>query len=67
MIGEPYLNINCEHLKKFDADLYRQLLCYPQEVIPTFDIAIEEILKKYPDNNSEQQIQVELLNIGFSF
>ncbi|KAK2139227.1 hypothetical protein LSH36_1925g00028, partial [Paralvinella palmiformis] len=35
MIGEPFLNISATHLKKFDANLYRQLICYPKEVIPT--------------------------------
>jgi len=27
---EPFLNIDCAHLRQFDADLYRQLICYPQ-------------------------------------
>lgn len=28
--GEPFLNVNCEHIKSFDTNLYRQLICYPQ-------------------------------------
>ncbi|CAM5090227.1 unnamed protein product [Eretmochelys imbricata] len=31
MVGEPFLNINCDHLRSFDTNLYRQLICYPQE------------------------------------
>ena len=27
---EPYFDVNCLHLKDFDTDLYRQLVCYPQ-------------------------------------
>uniref|UniRef100_H2ZKX4 DNA replication licensing factor MCM4 n=1 Tax=Ciona savignyi TaxID=51511 RepID=H2ZKX4_CIOSA len=27
---EPFFEVNCSHLKAFDADLYRQLICYPQ-------------------------------------
>ena len=27
---EPYFDVDCTHLKSFDADLYRQLICYPQ-------------------------------------
>lgn len=30
VVGEPVLNVNCGHIQAFDADLYRQLICYPQ-------------------------------------
>jgi len=47
-------------LKTFDADLYRQLICYPQEVIPTFDMAVNEVFfDKYPDAQLQHQIQVQ--------
>ncbi|KAK3086222.1 hypothetical protein FSP39_015423 [Pinctada imbricata] len=63
LIGEPFLNINCEHLKEFDSDLYRQLVNYPQEVIPTFDMAVNEMFfEKYPDSALEHQIQVRPFN-----
>lgn len=62
-IGEPFLNINCEHLREFDADLYRQLINYPQEVIPTFDMAVNEMFfDKYPATILEHQIQVRPYN-----
>nr|CAB3263693.1 DNA replication licensing factor MCM4 [Phallusia mammillata] len=60
---DPYLDVNCAHLKTFDADLYRQLICYPQEVIPTFDMAINEMFfAKYPDIALSHQIQVKPFN-----
>lgn len=63
VIGEPFLNINCEHLREFDADLYRQLINYPQEVIPTFDMAVNEMFfDKYPAAILEHQIQVRPYN-----
>ncbi|XP_014374267.1 DNA replication licensing factor MCM4 isoform X1 [Alligator sinensis] len=63
MVGEPFLNVNCEHLRSFDANLYRQLVCYPQEVIPTFDMAANEIFfDRYPDSILEHQIQVRPYN-----
>ena len=63
LIGEPFLNFNCRHLKDFDADLYRQLVAYPQEVIPTFDMAVNELFfTKYADTNLEHQIQVRPYN-----
>lgn len=62
-LEEPFLNINCAHLKTFDDALYRQLICYPQEVIPTFDMAINEMFfEKYPAAILEHQIQVRPFN-----
>lgn len=34
VVGDPVLNVNCLHVQSFDAELYRQLICYPQ-VTPT--------------------------------
>jgi DNA replication licensing factor MCM4 len=63
LIGDPFLDINSSHLKQFDADLYRQLMSYPQEVIPTFDMAVNELFfNKYPDTQLEHQIQVRPFN-----
>ncbi|NWU19750.1 MCM4 factor, partial [Dyaphorophyia castanea] len=63
MVGEPFLNVNCDHLRSFDENLYRQLICYPQEVIPTFDMAANEIFfDHYPDSILEHQIQVRPYN-----
>jgi len=62
-IAEPFLNINCGHLKEFDAELYRQLLCYPQEVIPTFDMAVNEMFfERFANATLEHQIQVRPYN-----
>uniref|UniRef100_A0A4W4FEC8 DNA replication licensing factor MCM4 n=1 Tax=Electrophorus electricus TaxID=8005 RepID=A0A4W4FEC8_ELEEL len=59
VVGEPVLNVNCGHVQAFDADLYRQLICYPQEVIPTFDMAVNELFfDRFPDSILEHQIQV---------
>ncbi|XP_013418456.1 DNA replication licensing factor mcm4-A-like isoform X2 [Lingula anatina] len=63
LIGEPYLNFNCEHLRQFDPDLYRQLVCYPQEVIPTFDMAVNELFfSRHQDVQLPHQIQVRPYN-----
>lgn len=63
-VGEPFLNVNCLHLKKFDDLFYRQLINYPQEVIPTFDMAINQMFfDRYPDATLEHQIQVRPYNV----
>ena len=41
-LEDPFLNLDCHHLYEFDADLYRKLVNYPQEVIPIFDMAVNE-------------------------
>ncbi|XP_067887910.1 DNA replication licensing factor MCM4 [Heterodontus francisci] len=63
LVGEPFLNVNSSHLKTFDPELYRQLICYPQEVIPTFDMAVNELFfERFPDTLLEHQIQVRPYN-----
>jgi len=60
----PYINIDCKHLKSYHGNLYRQLICYPQEVIPTFDMAINELFnEKHPGTILEHQIQVRTFNV----
>lgn len=60
---DPFLNMNSAHLKTFDDALYRQLICYPQEVIPTFDMAINEMFfEMHPAAILEHQIQVRPFN-----
>ena len=56
---EPYLNVSCEHLQQFCPELYRQLVQYPQEVIPTFDQCINELFQeRFSDVTLQHQIQV---------
>ncbi|XP_063694403.1 DNA replication licensing factor mcm4-A-like [Bolinopsis microptera] len=60
---EPYLNISCEHLQQFCPELYRQLVQYPQEVIPTFDQCINEVFQeRFSDVTLQHQIQVRPYN-----
>ncbi|XP_011313071.1 DNA replication licensing factor MCM4 [Fopius arisanus] len=64
-LEEPYLNINCAHLESFDEQFYQQLICYPQEVIPTMDMAANEMFfEKFPAAVLEHQIQVRPFNVA---
>lgn len=57
------MNVNCGHIETFDANLYRQLVCYPQEVIPALDAAVNEMyFERYPADTLEHQIQVRPFN-----
>ena len=42
-LEEPHMNINASHVKAFHEDLYRQLICYPQEVMN------DMFFEKFPD------------------
>lgn len=60
---EPFLNVNCQHLETFDGSLYKQLVSYPQEIIPVFDMCVNEMFyEKYPAAVLEHQIQVRPFN-----
>ncbi|KPJ09565.1 DNA replication licensing factor MCM4 [Papilio machaon] len=62
-LEEPFLDVDCEHVKTFDAKLHRQLVCYPQEVVPAFDVAVNQLFfEKYPAAILEHQIQVRPYN-----
>ncbi|XP_043511866.1 DNA replication licensing factor MCM4 [Frieseomelitta varia] len=64
-LEEPYLNVNCAHIKTFDEVLYQQLVSYPQEVIPTLDMAANELFfEKFPAAVLEHQIQVRPFNVA---
>jgi len=60
---QPFLNVDCIHLKSHSRELYRQLIAYPQEVIPTFDMAVNELFfKEYPSVSLTHQIQIRTFN-----
>ena len=59
LLEVPFLNVDSSHLHRYNSELYSQLVRYPQEVIPTFDMATNELFAKlYPDTILEHQIQV---------
>jgi len=63
LVESPYLDLDCAHLRSHSADLYRKLICYPQEVVPTFDLAVNTIFtKKYEKVVLDHQIQVKPFN-----
>merc|ERR1719435_555206 len=59
---EPFLALNCAHIQLFDEDLYRQLVCYPQEVIPALDMAVNEVFFQKFTTDLRHQIQVRPFN-----
>ena len=61
-LEDPFLNVNCDHLRQYNQELYGQLVRYPQEVIPTFDMGTNELFQHlYPDTCLEHQIQVSIM------
>jgi len=63
VLETPFLAVNCSHVQEFCPDLYRQLLAYPQEVIPALDMATNEMFfEKFPETVLDHQIQVRPFN-----
>lgn len=63
-LESPFLNVNCSHIHEFDENLYRQMVAYPQEVIPVFDMATNELFHElYPEAQLPHQVNVRPYNV----
>ncbi|KAF4524741.1 hypothetical protein B566_EDAN013810 [Ephemera danica] len=63
MLEDPFVNVNCAHLKSFCPELLAQLVRYPQEVIPILDMAVNEMFfERNPAAQLEHQIQIRPFN-----
>ncbi len=56
-------NLDCTNLYEYDPDLYKQLILYPQELIPIFDIEVNTIAADNAMDDAEPRIQVRSLYI----
>lgn len=62
--NEPYLTINCAHLREYNPSLYRQMVYYPTEMIQIFDMGANEVFQDlYPEEAADIQISVRPFNI----
>ena len=58
------INLNCNNLFQFDPELYRELVNYPSDLIPLFDLVIHHIREKtFPDQQSDERIQIRAYNL----
>lgn len=63
-LESPFLNVNCSHIHEYDENLYRQMVAYPQEVIPVFDMATNELFHElYPEAQLPHQVNVRPYNV----
>lgn len=50
------LDIDCDHIYQFSQPLYKQIECYPADVIPIFDLVVTSVFKElflYNNNQTE--------------
>mmetsp|Transcript_3349 Transcript_3349/g.5162 ORF Transcript_3349/g.5162 Transcript_3349/m.5162 type:complete len:773 (-) Transcript_3349:26-2344(-) len=40
------LNVNCDHIFQFDRALYQQMVNYPSDIIPLFDLSATELYRQ---------------------
>ena len=58
------LELDCRQLFKFNEEMYHQLIAYPQEVIPMFDLGAAELyVEHHPDSPLKAPIQVRPFNL----
>eukprot|EP01083_Nonionella_stella_P310978 1107151_1 len=63
------LNLDCTHLHEFNAVLYQQLVDFPQDVLPLFDMCVNRLFEKdYPEiandiSNESKRIWVKTFNL----
>lgn len=48
------INLDAHHILEFDEELYIDLIRYPQEVVPIFDSAFNEIARKLKGSKKQQ-------------
>lgn len=66
--NEPYLTLNCAHLKEFDPNLYRQLVNFPTEVVQIFDMGANEVFQElYAETDEQIVISVRPFNIDLTY
>lgn len=60
---EPYLTLNCAHLKEHNVELYTQLINYPTEVVQIFDMGANELFEElYPEQANSIVVSVRPFN-----
>lgn len=62
--GITNINLNCRFLQRFNPKLYQQLVRYPQEMIPIFDLVIDAMKMAMPGNDDiKDRMQVRPFNM----
>jgi hypothetical protein len=60
---ERILNIDCKDLYNHDKELYKQLVNFPQEIIPLIDICVQEVVHEMFPDFSHQNITIRTFNL----
>ena len=69
LAGGTALNLDCSNLESYDPDLYMQLVHYPQEIIPIFDLETDSFAQEVVQELGEDgpmepyRIQVRTFNL----
>jgi DNA replication licensing factor MCM4 len=61
------LTIDCRDLHSYSADLYQQLIMYPQEIIPMMDVVVNNLFEEHKaplslSDHDERQNQIDLVS-----
>lgn len=63
--GATTLDIDCQHLREVQPELYNQLITFPKEVIPACDASLHALfLDRFRDARPERPLQTRPFNSG---
>lgn len=66
-MGMFYLDVNCDQIFQHSRSLYQQLINYPSDVIPQFDLSVNELYRELRGGEEagmqEDRIQVRTTNL----
>ena len=55
--GESSIDLDCLDLHSYDEELYSQLISYPQEIVPLFDIVVNEVAQGLVQQDEDMRQQ----------
>lgn len=62
--GGNVFNLDCKNLRRWDRWLYDNLVRYPEELIPIFDIVVDDTARAlYDDQEPPRRLQVRVFNM----
>ena len=61
---ERAVNLDCSHIRRFDASLYKKLVSYPQEVVPIADLVVHDVFLNLHPEAQNEQFTVRCFNLG---
>ncbi|CAG9334845.1 unnamed protein product [Blepharisma stoltei] len=54
------LDVDCDHIFQFDRELYQQLVNYPSDIVPLFDLSAMELYRSLHNENLDEDYKIQV-------